>query len=108
MNLTDKKEIKKLMEWAAENRKDFLMDNGGKKESFWKVRESKDTNIMPYGFKTIQEFENICESIFEKEVDKEIQRTVSVAAFSSRADYERNRAQRESVLDKMPEYIYVF
>lgn len=106
MNLTDKREVKKLLEWAVENEGKSLTDND--KESFWKIRGQENTYMMPYGFKTIQEFEKSYNFIFEKEADMEIQRTVAIAAFSSRTDHERNHAQRESAMEKMPEYIYVF
>lgn len=108
MNLTDKREIKELLEWAAKNEGKSLLDNDEKKESFWKIREQENTYILPYGFKTVQEFEQIFDFIFEKEADREIQRTVSIAAFSSRADYERSHVQRDSAMEKMPEYIYIF
>lgn len=108
MNLTDKREVKKLLEWVAENDRESLLINDEKKESYWKTREREDTYIMPYDFRTIQEFEKMCDLIWGKEAAKEIQRTVSIAAFSSRADYERRHTQRESAMEKMPEYIYVF
>lgn len=108
MNLTDKRDVKKLLAWAAENEGKYLTDNDKEKESFWKIREQENTYMMPYGFKTIQEFEKIYNSILGKEADREIERIVAIAAFSSRTDYERSHAERESAMEKMPEHIYVF
>lgn len=109
MNSINDNEVNRLLIWASENENKnvFLTDND-QEETFWKTKEQQDTYIMEYDFKTIPEFEKFCDFVFQKEVDRKIQRIVSVAAFKHSKDYETDQDKREKAADKLPEHIYVF
>lgn len=110
MNLTSENEINRLLGWASENmdKNVFSANENVDGETFWKTREKEDTYIMLYDFKTIPEFEKICNFVFEEEFDKEIQRVISVAAFRNSKNFERDEEQEKKVGDQLPEQIYVF
>ena len=55
MNLTDKRDVKKLLAWAAENEGKYLTDNDKEKESFWKIREQENTYIILFWEKRLIE-----------------------------------------------------
>lgn len=84
MNLTSENEINRLLSWASENvdKNIFLANENVDGETFWKTREKDDTYIMLYDFKTIPEFEKICNFVSEEKFDKRIQRVISVLCIS--------------------------
>ena len=63
---------------------------------------------MLYDFKTIPEFEKICNFVSEEKFDKRIQRVISVAAFRNSKNYERDEGQEKKAGNELPEQIYVF
>ncbi len=110
MNLTSENEINRLLSWASENvdKNIFLANENVDGETFWKTREKDDTYIMLYDFKTIPEFEKICNFVSEEKFDKRIQRVISVAAFRNSKNYERDEGQEKKAGNELPEQIYVF
>lgn len=109
MSLINEDEIKRLRTWACENKnEDVFAQEREQKESLWKTKKRQDTYIMEYDFQTISEFEKICGYVFEKEIDRNIQRTLSVAVFKHSKDHELSQEEKEKLASKLPEHIYVF
>lgn len=109
MNSISGNEIDRLREWASESEdKNVFAPKGEREDTFWKQKERQDTYIMEYDFETISEFEEVCDSIFEKKIDSMAKRAFSVAAFKYDKNGGMEQGERNKTDHRLPEHIYVF
>ncbi len=109
MSSINEEEISRLRKWASENKDKDVFDRDGEHEkSYWKIKDRQETYIMEYDFKTIPEFETLCDFVLDKRIDSKIQRSFSVAAFKHSKDCEQEQDEQRKADLKLPEHIYVF
>ncbi len=114
MHSIDIKEKKLLQEWAAANRDEqvFEQRSSSSMDSYFLTRNSEETYIMPYKFKTIPEFQERIKEVCGAEIDPQRQKLLAITAFKCRAVAEEKSHEEQKKENtnkgKLPEFTYAF
>lgn len=110
INMDDKQ---RLREWADRNSDNSVFSKmlESDADSFWCMRDENMEELIKYDFRTLPEFEALCQDIVRYKMDVEITKMVAVSAFKSKPRFEESinvKEMEKEPLSKLPEYIYVF